>query len=101
MVFDVDHDFEGPRAPKAHLDTVKYKPVTSPGHPPYDGTSVSEKLAWNRSQQMMADGLALGGTYEAVDERIPAVPLPSSNSSLVTNGSTEIIFTRSAATAEQ
>ena len=22
MVFDVDHDFEGPRAPKAHLDTV-------------------------------------------------------------------------------
>ena len=21
-VFDVDHDFEGPRAPKAHLDTV-------------------------------------------------------------------------------
>ena len=33
MVFDVDHDFEGPRAPKAHLDTVKYKPVTSPGTP--------------------------------------------------------------------
>ena len=50
---------------------------------------------------MMADGLALGGTYEAVDERIPAIPLLSSNSSLVTNGSTEIIFTRSAATAEQ
>ena len=22
VVFDVDHDFEGPRAPKAHLDTV-------------------------------------------------------------------------------
>ena len=22
IVFDVDHDFEGPRAPKAHLDTV-------------------------------------------------------------------------------
>ena len=34
VVFDVDHDFEGPRAPKAHLDTVKYKPVTSPGTPP-------------------------------------------------------------------
>ena len=24
-VFDVDHDFEGPRAPKAHLDTAKEK----------------------------------------------------------------------------
>ena len=22
VVFDVDHDFEGPRAPRAHLDTV-------------------------------------------------------------------------------
>ena len=30
VVFDGAHDFEGPRAPKAHLDTVKYKPVTSP-----------------------------------------------------------------------
>ena len=35
MVFDVSHDFEGPRAPKAHLDTVLDKPVTPPGHPPY------------------------------------------------------------------
>ena len=25
VVFDVDHDFEGPRAPKAHLDTAKEK----------------------------------------------------------------------------
>ena len=32
-VFDVDHDFEGPRGPKAHLDTVLAKPVTPPGHP--------------------------------------------------------------------
>ena len=30
VVFDGDHDFEDPRAPKAHLDTVKYKPVESP-----------------------------------------------------------------------
>ena len=35
VVFDVDHDFEGPRAPKAHLDIVKYKPVTSPGQALY------------------------------------------------------------------
>ena len=35
VVFDVDHDFEGLRAPKAHLDTVKYKPVASPGTPLY------------------------------------------------------------------
>ena len=34
-VFDVDHDFEGPRAPKAHLDTVKYKPIESPAPPLY------------------------------------------------------------------
>ena len=25
-----DHDFEGSRAPKAHLDTVKYKPTAPP-----------------------------------------------------------------------
>ena len=30
-----DHDFEGPRSPKAHLDTVLTKPVTPPGHPLY------------------------------------------------------------------
>ena len=30
VVFDGDHGFEGPRAPKAHLDTVKYEPVESP-----------------------------------------------------------------------
>ena len=38
VVFDVDHDFEGPRAPKAHLDTVLDKPVTPPGPPPYRTT---------------------------------------------------------------
>ena len=27
VVFDVDHDFEGPRAPKAYPDTVLNKPV--------------------------------------------------------------------------
>ena len=27
---DQDHDFEGPRAPKAHLDTVLTKPVAAP-----------------------------------------------------------------------
>ena len=27
VMFDVDHDFEGPRAPKAHLDAVLSKPV--------------------------------------------------------------------------
>ena len=35
MVFDVDHDFEGPRAPKAHLDTIKEK-VGSEKTPPLD-----------------------------------------------------------------
>ena len=33
VVFDVDHDFEGPRGPKAHLDTGLAKPVTPPGYP--------------------------------------------------------------------
>ena len=28
VIFDEDHDFKGPRAPKAHLDTVLTKPVT-------------------------------------------------------------------------
>jgi hypothetical protein len=28
VIFDEDYDFEGPRAPKAHLDTVLAKPVT-------------------------------------------------------------------------
>ena len=31
----MDHDFEVPRGPKAHLDTVLSKPVTPPGHPLY------------------------------------------------------------------
>ena len=35
MIFDEDHDFEGPRAPKAHLDTVLTKPVVPPEHPLY------------------------------------------------------------------
>ena len=35
VIFDRDHDFEGPRSPKAHLDTVLSKPVTPLGHPPY------------------------------------------------------------------
>ena len=35
VIFDGDHDFEGPRSPKAHLDTVLTKPVTPPGHPLY------------------------------------------------------------------
>jgi hypothetical protein len=28
VIFDEDYDFEGPRAPKAHLDTVLAEPVT-------------------------------------------------------------------------
>ena len=28
---DVDHDFEDPRAPKAHLDTVLTRPARQPG----------------------------------------------------------------------
>ena len=35
VVFDVDHDFEGPRAPKAHLDTVLTKTVTPPAQALY------------------------------------------------------------------
>eukprot|EP00964_Phaeocystis_antarctica_P090236 scaffold57702_cov57-Phaeocystis_antarctica.AAC.2 len=34
VIFDGDHDFEGPRSPIAHPDTVLRKPVTPPGHPP-------------------------------------------------------------------
>ena len=33
VIFDEGHDFEGPRAPNAHLDTVLTKPVTPLGHP--------------------------------------------------------------------
>ena len=35
VVFDVDHDSEGPRASKAHLDTVLTKPVIPCGPPLY------------------------------------------------------------------
>ena len=35
MVIDGDHDFEGPRAPEAHLDTVKYNTVESPAQALY------------------------------------------------------------------
>ena len=30
VVFDGDHDFDGPRSPKARLHTVKYKPIAPP-----------------------------------------------------------------------
>ena len=33
VVFDVDHDFEGPRAPKAHLDTVNRNLLDHLGRP--------------------------------------------------------------------
>jgi len=42
VIFDGDHDFEGPRSPTAHLDTVLMKPVTPPGHPPYSAKTDPE-----------------------------------------------------------
>ena len=41
VVFDGDRDFEGPRSPKAHLDTVKYKPTAPRGHPDRSDVLVS------------------------------------------------------------
>ena len=39
VIFDGDHDFEGPRSPKSHLDTVLRKLVTPPGRAPFIGKS--------------------------------------------------------------
>ena len=56
VIFDVDHDFEGRRAPKAHLDTVMTKPVTSPGqalyrtHPRPTRTAQAHWPHWQRSR---------------------------------------------------
>jgi len=43
VIFNGDHDFEGNRSPKAHLDTVLRKPVTPPDHPPYARACPREK----------------------------------------------------------
>ena len=52
VVFDVDHDCEGPRAPKAHLDTVKYKPVESPAPSPVeqDAEAVAQRTSFQRER---------------------------------------------------
>ena len=49
VVFDGDHDFEGPRAPKAHSDTGKYKPVESPAPPLYRGIEKLKSSAPERA----------------------------------------------------
>ena len=48
VVFDVDHDFEGPRAPKAHLDTPEeaalqmaaYEAKLAEGIDPWNGARI-------------------------------------------------------------
>ena len=39
VVFDGDRDFEGPRAPKAHLDTVNTNLLDHLGTPPVKDTA--------------------------------------------------------------
>ena len=46
VVFDVDHDFEGPRAPKAHLDTVNTNLLDHLPPPFSEDTVKTVFLAW-------------------------------------------------------
>ena len=68
VVFDVDHDsFEGPRGPKANLDTVLTKPVTPPGHPLYFNI-VGE---WSEAQAACrARSGAAGSKYASCKKRV-------------------------------
>ena len=43
VVFDADHDFEGARYPKAHLDTVKHKPTASSAPPVVQGSATARR----------------------------------------------------------
>ena len=55
VVFDVDHNFEGPRAPKAHLDTAK-ETVVSEKTPP---------LQAGKGKRERRSSLTAGGSQEA------------------------------------
>ena len=46
MIFDVDHDFEGPRSPRAHLDTV----LGSQGTKPVDWGKSCQTVAFFRKR---------------------------------------------------
>ena len=69
VVFDVDHDFEGPRAPKAHLDTAKEKVGSEKTHPLVRGrlpcrlrarpsrlsTAGCERLEWTLTEYVFTE----------------------------------------------
>ena len=57
MVFDGDHDFEGPRAPKAHLDTVKRNLSHHLGKPFNPITLTQAAVAWKREEGMYRDDI--------------------------------------------
>ena len=50
VVFDVDHDFEGPRAPKAHPDTVLINLSHHLGTPFNMDMDMDAHAAWSWSQ---------------------------------------------------
>ena len=50
MVFDVDHDFEGPRAPKAHLDTAKEKLGSEKTPPVYKNYPILQQAQNSRGE---------------------------------------------------
>ena len=65
VIFDGDHDFEGPRSPRAHLDTVLRNLSSHLGHPRNSQRS--------RSHRLVTDA----ATQSAVLLLVPALPLVS------------------------
>ena len=75
MVFDVDHDFEGPRAPKAHLGTVLTKPVTPPAPPPFKLKRATQISAdYHPEKKGRSNGGGTAKFYWHSDLTIPLTP---------------------------
>ena len=79
MIFDGDNDVEGPRFPKAHLDTVLRNLSHHLGRPFRERGLVGDssycvKLQPRKIQPFRRWGAAEGG--QAVAGRVPLIPIP-------------------------
>ena len=75
VVFDVDHDFEGPRAPKAHLDTVNRNLSHHLRRPFNKDARIDLLMKELNSQRIQFELEAVGAKFEmtAVQQRMLSI----------------------------
>ena len=72
MVFDGDHDFEGPRDPKARLDTVNTNLLHHLGRP--RSQRIAERArSWTRRKASRRDAIVLD-VVQQMDVRAKRLP---------------------------